>query len=96
MTINYPEKKVKQEIKDYLTARQIYFFMPVPTGYGRRVIPDFIVCYRGRFIALECKSDVGTTSAWQDRELAMIRGSGGVAVVCKAPVHLDVLKEALR
>ena len=48
------EAKVKDDVKKYLTSIGAYFFMPVQTGYGRTTL-DFLVCYKGQFIGIECK-----------------------------------------
>ena len=44
-------------------------------------MPDFLVCLRGRFYAIECKANGGKTTALQDKHLADIRGAGGVSLV---------------
>ena len=35
---------------------EVWWYMPVQTGYGRRVL-DFIGCSRGRFFTVEAKRD---------------------------------------
>jgi Holliday junction resolvase len=44
-------------------------------------IPDIVCCHNGRFIAIECKAGKNKTTALQDRQLEMIRQSGGIALV---------------
>jgi L-lysine 2,3-aminomutase len=61
---------------------------------GRHGVPDFLVCYRGKFIGIEAKAGRGTTTALQDREIAEIVMSGGVAIVVNEH-NLDELKELL-
>ena len=55
-----PEGTVKYKIKEYLKslAPALWYFMPVPTGYGVRGIPDFVGCYKGRFFARSCSSHI--------------------------------------
>ena len=76
-----PEGKVKDQVKEVLDRFGCYYFFPEHTGYGRSGVPDIIVCYRGRFIAIECKAGRGQTTALQKRELKNIDIAGGVALV---------------
>ena len=50
-------------------------------GYGAAGIPDIVVCYRGYFIAVECKAGKGKTTALQDKNLKQIRDAEGIAIV---------------
>lgn len=78
-----PEGKVKQRVKEFLTAIGAYYYMPVSNGMGRVGVPDFLVCHEGRFIAIETKAPgkIGNTTANQDREIAAINAAKGTAVV---------------
>ena len=76
-----PEKKVKAKVVEILKAHGVYYFFPATYGMGRGGVPDIICCYRGRFIAIECKAGAGKTTALQERELERIRYAGGVAIV---------------
>ena len=58
-----------------------YYSMPVTGGYGNSGTPDFLVCYKGRFIGIEAKAGKGKTTALQDLHLQKIRDAGGVALV---------------
>lgn len=48
------EKEVKDRVKRHLKKHGAYWFMPVQTGYGATTL-DFLVCHRGRFLAIETK-----------------------------------------
>jgi len=76
-----PERKVKQQVVALLKEAGAYYFFPSANGLGRSGIPDIIVCYRGRFVGIECKAGKGQTTALQERELKRIREAGGVALV---------------
>ena len=76
-----PEAKVKAKIKTILKANNVYYAMPIGTGYGSSGVPDFLCCVHGYFIAIEAKAGKGTTTALQDKNLTQIRESGGVALV---------------
>jgi len=77
-----PEKKVKNAVVDILKLyKNLYYFYPVMGGYGAAGIPDIVVCYRGYFIAVECKAGKGKTTALQDKNLKQIRDAEGIAIV---------------
>jgi hypothetical protein len=76
-----PERRVKNAVAAVLTARNAWYCYPATAGYGRSGVPDFLVCYRGRFIGIECKAEGNTTTALQDREIAAIRAAKGDALV---------------
>jgi len=76
-----PEAKVKAKIKAILKENDVYYAMPIGTGYGNSGVPDFLCCVAGRFVAIEAKAGKGTTTALQDDHLARITESRGVAMV---------------
>ena len=76
-----PEAKVKAKVKRILAELGAYYAMPVTGGYGNSGVPDFLVCLRGRFYAIECKANGGKTTALQEKHLADIRDAGGVSLV---------------
>lgn len=76
-----PESKVKQKVVAILRERGAYYFFPVMNGYGRAGIPDIIACYKGYFLAFECKAGKGTTTRLQEREIDNIHHAGGTAIV---------------
>lgn len=76
-----PESKVKKAVVDILKSYGAYYFFPVTGGFGRSGIPDIIVCYRGHFIAIECKAEGKAPTELQKRELQRIKDSGGDALV---------------
>jgi hypothetical protein len=76
-----PEAKVKDKVKKLCKKLGAYYVMPVGTGYGNVGVPDFIVCYSGKFFGIECKAGKGKTTALQDKNLNDITTSGGAALV---------------
>lgn len=87
-----PEGKVKQKVKKYLTEMGAYYAMPATGGYGLSGTPDFLVCYRGRFAAIECKAGKNVPTALQLAALDRITGAGGMALVIDE-TNVDDLKE---
>lgn len=83
-----PESKVKKAVKRILKERGCYFFMPVQMGYGMRSV-DFLVCWRGRFLGIECKrAGVTEASKFQQQTLNEITVAGGIAVTINDPCQL--------
>ena len=76
------EKDVKAEIRKILDSfANIFYFMPVPTGYGVKGIPDFIVCLNGDFVGIEAKFGKNKESLWQKKQGAAIKGANGTYLV---------------
>ena len=75
------ESDVKQRVKQILKELGAWWYMPVPSGYGVQGIPDFIVCYKGLFIAIETKYGKNKCSKWQEIRLNEIDGHNGLAMV---------------
>lgn len=78
---NSPEKDWENEIKAELKKRGAWYLKYWGGGiYTRRGVPDLLVCYKGRFIAIEVKSDVGEISPVQRSEMAKIEEFGGIGI----------------
>lgn len=90
-----PEKKVKNRLKKQLDEMGIYHFSPFQAGMGRAGIPDVIGCYRGLFVAFECKAGKGKTTLLQEREINAIRTAKGLAFVINEE-NVDNIQELLR
>ncbi len=89
-----PESKVKARVKALLDEYGAYHFSPNMAGYGRSGIPDIIACFKGRFIAIECKAGSSKPTALQLRELERIEKAGGIALVINE-ANLNTLRRAL-
>ena len=76
-----PEAKVKAKIKDLLKANNVYYAMPIGTGYGNSGVPDFLCCVNGQFLAIEAKAGNNKPTALQVQNLLKIKASGGIAMV---------------
>ena len=76
-----PESKVKDKIKAMCKARGAYYAMPVMGGMASNGTPDFLICYKGRFIAVEAKAGKGKATALQLVRLKEIDAAGGIALI---------------
>ena len=90
-----PEAKVKAKIKALLKEHNVYYAMPIGTGYGNAGVPDFLCCAGGTFLAIEAKAGKGTTTALQEKNLRQITECGGTALVINEN-DLTMLGEVLK
>lgn len=86
-----PEGKVKKDVKAWLKARGIWFYMPVQNGMGVVGIPDLICCWDGKFLAIETKAPGkrSQTTANQEARIDEIRAAKGWAIVVDDVSQLD-------
>lgn len=76
------EQEIVDKIKTYLKDVPNLFFWKEHGGqYGTAGIPDIIVCYKGRFIAFECKLPGRKPTVLQAITLKKIMLAGGIACV---------------
>lgn len=90
-----PESKVKKKVREILRDLGAYYTMPVTGGYGNSGVPDFIVCYRGKFYGIECKANGGKPTALQLKNHDDIRRSGGIALVIDETNVANLRKEIM-
>lgn len=77
-----PEGKVKAAVDRILKRYGAWYVKPVSNGMGRAGIPDYLVCFMGRFLAIECKgSDQGKPTPLQSQQLALIHQAGGATYI---------------
>jgi Holliday junction resolvase len=78
-----PEGEVKKEVLQGLAGIGAYYFMPVQTGFGKRTV-DILACYKGRFVAIECKrAEGGVLTKIQRDVLRTVEACGGIGVVAR-------------
>ena len=85
-----PEANVKNKVKRILKEYGAYQFSPQTGGYGRSGIPDIIACYKGTFIAIECKAGNNKPTKLQEKELRDIALVGGYVCVINEDNMKDV------
>jgi hypothetical protein len=54
--------------------------MPVQTGYGAPAL-DYLLCYKGRFIAIETKAPGGKLTALQEITKAAMEAAGAIVLI---------------
>jgi Holliday junction resolvase len=76
------EALVKRKVVDVIKKNNAYYFFPATGGYGRSGVPDVVCCYRGHFIAIECKAGTNKPTPLQEAEMAkIVQAQGFVRVV---------------
>ena len=87
------EKDVVDSIKEYLqTIPNIFFWKEHGGQFGTAGIPDLIICYKGKFIGLECKLPGRKPTLLQKITLGKIEKAGGIA---KVVTSVDQVKEII-
>lgn len=81
--------KVKADIKK---IEGVWFYKT--SEIARRGIPDIIGCIRGKFFALEIKTELGKLDLLQDHTLILIKASGGFGAVVR-PSNWSGVRAAL-
>ena len=89
-----PEAKVKAKIKTILKEHNIYYAMPIGSGYGNAGVPDFLCCVNGYFVAIEAKAGKGQATALQLKNLGQINKAGGYTCIINE-TNLDYLKAVI-
>lgn len=90
-----PEAKVKKKIRTVLEKCGAYYAMPVTGGYGASGVPDFLICIKGRFIAVEAKAGTNKPTALQVSNMKRIEDAGGLSIVINEH-NVDQLETILR
>lgn len=90
-----PEAKVKKKVVDVLKKNGAYYFFPATGGYGRSGVPDIVCCYRGVFVAIECKSGTNKPTPLQQAEMGKIKQAQGFVLVVNED-NIDDVSTVLR
>ena len=95
-----PEASVKTWVRNYLNRKLpgIYIANIHQSMYSHKGIPDLVLCYSGKFVGLEVKTEQGRLSKLQEIELGKIKAAGGESIVIygKDQILLDSLIERLK
>lgn len=78
-----PETKIQNKIMDYLKKNRILVWR-ISDNYIMAGFPDLLVCYQGKFIALEVKTPKGTATKQQEYVMQNINEQGGIAEVVRS------------
>ena len=75
------ERDIVAAVKRYLSTlgEDVFFWKEHGGPYGTSGISDIIICYKGRFIGMECKLPDGRLTELQKRAISKINAAGGIA-----------------
>lgn len=92
--VKMKEKTITNQILKYLKSLPECFAFKEHGGlYGTSGIPDIIVCYKGKFLAFEVKTEKGKLSKLQEMTIAKIQKANGMAFKVTS---LEEVKEILK
>ena len=77
-----PEGKVKEKVKKVLKEYNAYYHMPVQNGMGKPSL-DFICCHKGRFLAIETKTEKGKLTLRQEATIDEMQKAGAIVLVIR-------------
>jgi hypothetical protein len=77
-----PEHQVKKRVTQYFKDHNIYYFMPVQTGYGTTSL-DYLCCWQGLFVGIECKAGSNDLTNRQRMTMHAILSAGGKCLVIR-------------
>ena len=91
-----PEGKIKARVKKLLDQYPGHYkHMPVVSGYGKPSL-DFIICFRGAFIAIETKASEKEEPTNRQRvTMNEIHNAGGLVFVIYDETTLELLGDML-
>ena len=87
------ETNLQKKVQAYLISLGAYEFKVHGSIYMKAGIPDIISCYKGLFIAIECKVDKNKMSEVQKAHKEMIEKAGGIHICA---YNLDDVKKVLK
>lgn len=90
-----PEGKVKALVNRVLSRYKLYKYMPVPGGFGESTL-DYLVCFKGRFVAIETKAPGKKPTDRQKYVMAQMQRAGAAVFVVDGAVGAQDLDDYLK
>lgn len=89
------EARIKADIRRFLTESGA-FWSNVQGGRGSKPgDPDMVVCYKGRYIGLEAKTETGVQSSIQKVRESEIKEAGGLYAVVRSVEDVKAVLETI-
>lgn len=78
-----PETKLKIKVNNYLKTIKNCWFTKISDRFSHG-IPDFLICYQGKFIAIELKAthNASQSQAFQSYNINEIIKAKGIGAIC--------------
>lgn len=77
------EKQFQDKVIAFLRSQKVYHVKVWGGGFQTAGIPDLLCCIRGRFVALELKTEKGKATVLQKVNIFKIQEAGGYARVLR-------------
>lgn len=90
-----PEAKLKKSIRDVLDSRGAFWSNIQGGAFSKPGDPDIVVCYRGRYVAIEAKAPRGRQSEIQKLRQEQIEGAGGVYILARTVEAVTSVLDAM-
>lgn len=88
------EKQFQTKVIKWLTNINAYVVNVWGGGYQTAGIPDLLVCYEGKYLAIELKTEKGKVSVLQKWNIQKIKDAGGVAIILR-PSEFENFKKGV-
>jgi hypothetical protein len=89
------EKQLRRQVEKFLKSLPNCWFCH-PADRWTVGLPDFIICYKGKFMAIELKREGRSLTKMQEYTLMKIRQAGGLVVVAYSLNDVGRFLEGLR
>jgi len=89
------ESKLKKEIREYVKSRGAFWSTVTGGVSSKPGDPDLILCYKGRYVALEVKQGRKKAEALQAHRLQQIHDAGGMAAVVRSIIDVELVLDAV-
>jgi Holliday junction resolvase len=90
------ESQFQQKVIQFLKSIGAYHVKIWGGGFQKAGIPDLLVCYKGKFIGIELKTDKGKASVLQKYNISKIQKAGGIGIVLRPSTFKKFRYEILR
>ncbi len=98
MTSKQLEGDLQRQIIRWLKSHHIWYLKVIGSGVQMGGVPDILVCYKGRFVAMELKrpDGKGVLADRQEAHLNRIKKNGGIGVVIDSYDEFLALMRSVR
>lgn len=82
---------IKKLLKPFVDQGVLFYFMPVQGKFANSGIPDFLLCFKGKFIGIEAKAEgkLHNTTLKQEDTIRKINDAQGFACVISCKEEME-------
>lgn len=89
------ESQFQQQVIQFLKSIKAYYVKVWGGGFQKAGVPDLLVCYHGKFIGIELKTDKGKASVLQKYNIGKIQDAGGIGIVLRPKTFQKFKREMI-